>query len=221
MNLNGNEWDKHWSNRFVNLNVIFKSYRKYIMSNALSYYFEQYFPKEGTFVEAGSGSSLTTHLVKKYNRKLIAVDISQKALEEAKSNGKMDEFVHADITKQLPFADDSIDGIWNLGVMEHFTQEEIDSSMQEFYRVLKSGSYIIMFIPPVYSSTGLAYRVIEQVIHFFTRKEYKFYPDEISRLKSKSEGMQMAQRNGFVDVLVFFPWRNCFGDLVVVVRKPK
>ncbi len=220
MDMNGNEWDRHWSNKFVNLNAFFNLYRKLIMSNALSYFVERYFPKEGTFVEAGSGSSLTSNLLKKHNRKFIAVDISQKALEEAKKSRKIDEVVHADITKSLPFADESIDGIWNLGVMEHFTQEEIDSSMQEFFRVLKKGAYIIMFIPPVYSSTGMAYRTIEKLIYLIRRKVYRFYPDEISRLKSKKDGVEMAERNGFVDAKVFFPWRNCFGDLVVVGKKP-
>ena len=70
------DWDEHWSRKFVSLNSVFKWYRQYIMSNALSYYFEKYFPKEGTFVECGSGSSLTSHLVTKHNRKLIAVTIT-------------------------------------------------------------------------------------------------------------------------------------------------
>ena len=220
MDMQSNEWDAHWSRKFVSLNGLFKLYRKYIMSNALSYYFEKYFPKDGTFVECGSGSSLTSHLIKKHNRKLVAVDISKKALEEAKVNRKMDKFIHADITKHLPFADESVDGIWNLGVMEHFTQEEINGAMREFYRVLKKGAYIIMFIPPVYSSTGMVYRLLENIIYLARRKKFRFYPDEISRLKSKADGMQMAQRNKFVDCEVFFPWRNCFGDLVVVARKP-
>ena len=228
MNIESNEWDGHWSREFVTLNILFRWYRKYIMSNALSYYFEKYFPKEGIFVECGSGSSLTSHLIKKYNhnrkhnhnRKLIAVDISKKALQEARSNGKIDDLIHADITKHLPFENESIDGIWNLGVMEHFTQEEIDCAMKEFYRVLKKGSYIILFIPPLYSSTGITYRFLENAIYLVTRKKFRFYPPEISRPKSKAECRQMAKRNGFVDCRVFFPWRNCFGDLVLVARKP-
>ena len=50
-----NEWDKHWSNEILSLNSFFKFYRKYVMSNALSFFFEKYFPKKGMFVELGHG----------------------------------------------------------------------------------------------------------------------------------------------------------------------
>jgi len=220
MDLNSNEWDEHWSRRFIMLNGFFNFYRKYVMSNALSHYIEKYFPKNGTFVECGSGSSLTSHLIKKYKRKLVALDISKKALEEAEANGKMDKFVHADITKKLPFGNESIDGIWNLGVMEHFSKKEIDKTMKEFHRTLKKGAYVIMFIPPVYSFTGMAYRTVENIIKLTTGKSFRFYPDEPSRLKSKKDGIDMVRRNGFDDCRVYFPWRNCFGDLVVIARKP-
>ena len=217
--MTSNEWDEHWSRKFISLNVAFKWYRKYVMSSALSFFFEKYFPKKGIFVECGSGTSLTSYLIKKHKRKLIAVDISKNALEEAKKVGKIDKFIKADILKKLPFESESIDGIWNLGVMEHFTQKEIDTAMKEFHRILKKGAYIILFIPPVYSSTGIAYRIVEKTIKIFTGKNFRFYPDEISRLRSKKDGIDMAKRNGFMECNVFFPWRNCFGDLVVVAKK--
>lgn len=213
-----NEWDEHWSRSFVSLNVVFRFYRKYIMSNALSFFFEKYFPKKGIFVECGSGTSLTSHMVKKRKRKLVALDISNKALQEARKINKIDFFVHGD-TLKLPFKSNSVDGVWNLGVLEHFTQSEIDKALKEYIRVLKKGSYAVLFWPPVYSSTGTAYRAIEKLIKFMTGKDFAFYPDEISRLSSKNEAVSIMQRNGFKDCEVYFPWRNCFGDLVVVAKK--
>lgn len=213
-----NEWDEHWSRQFVSLNNLFKLYRKHVMSNALSYFFEKFFPKQGIFAECGSGSSLTTSMVRKHKRKLIALDISANALKEARAVDKLDFFIHGD-TLRLPFKSGSIDGIWNLGVMEHFTQEDIDKAMKEYLRVLKKGSYAILFWPPVYSSTGIAYRIVEGAIKIFTGKAFRFYPDEISRLHSKKEGRNIMMRNGFSSCKVYFPWRNCFGDLVVVAKK--
>lgn len=215
------EWDEHWSRKFVSLNIVFRLYRKYIMSNALSYFFEKYFSKEGTFVECGSGSSLTSYMVKKHKRKLIALDISSKALQEAKNVDKIDFLVRSNALC-LPFKSNSIDGIWNLGVMEHFTQEDIDTALKEFLRVLKKGSYALLFWPPVYSSTGIAYRIIEKLVNSIAGKagkNFRFYPDEISRLSSKKEAISIMQRNGFRDCKVYFPWRNCFGDLVIAAKK--
>ena len=212
------EWDEHWSRRFVSLNGIFRFYRMYVMSNALSFFFEKYFPRKGIFVECGSGTSLTSHMAKKHNRKLVALDISGKALEEARKSRRIDFLVHGD-TLNLPLKSGSVDGIWNLGVLEHFTHGEIDTALQEYLRVLKKRSYVIIFWPPVYSSTGIAYRTIESLFRIATRKKFSFYPDEISRLKSKKEAVSIMSRNGFGECKVFFPWRNCFGDLVVVARK--
>lgn len=213
-----NEWDEHWSRSFVSLNMVFRLYRKYVMSNALSFFFEKYFPKKGIFVECGSGTSLTTYMVRKHKRRLVALDISKKALQEAKKISKIDFFVHGD-TLRLPFKSNSVDGIWNLGVLEHFTQGEIDKALSEYKKALKKNSYVILFWPPVYSSTGIAYRLVEKLIKLATRRDFSFYPNEISRLSSKREAASIMQRNGFRDCKVYFPWRNCFGDLVVVARK--
>lgn len=212
------EWDEHWSRSFVSLNAVFKLYRKYVMSNALSFFFEKYFPKSGIFVECGSGTSLTSYMVRKHKRRLVALDISKNALQEARKISKIDFFVHAD-TLRLPFKANSIDGIWNLGVLEHFTQGEINKALKEYLRVLKKNSYVILFWPPVYSSTGIAYRAIEKLIRLVTGKNFTFYPDEISRLASKKEAKSIMRRNGFGECAVYFPWRNCFGDLVVVAKK--
>ncbi len=213
-----NEWDKHWANEFLSVNRIFKFYRKYIMSNALSFFFEKYFPNEGLFVECGSGSSLTSYMIKKHKRKLIALDLSNVGLQEARKVKNLDFYIQAN-TLKLPFKLDSVDGIWNLGVMEHFTQKEIDMAMQEYVRVLKKGSYVVLFWPPVYSSTGFAYKTIEKLIKAVSGKKFRFYPDEISRLRSKKEAKIIMKRNGFRSCKVYFPWRNRFGDLVVVAKK--
>lgn len=213
-----NEWDRHWANEFLSLNSIFKFYRKYIMSNALSFFFEKYLPSKGIFVECGSGSSLTSYLIKKHKRKLIALDLSNVALRQAKRLKNLDFFIQAD-TISLPFKPDSVDGIWNLGVMEHFAQKDIDKAMQEYVRVLKKGSYVVLFWPPVYSSTGVAYRAIEKIIKVLSGREFRFYPNEISRLRSRKEAKMIMKRNGFRNCKVYFPWRNFFGDLVVVAKK--
>jgi len=213
-----NEWDKHWSNEILSLNRFFKFYRKYVMSNALSFFFEKYFPREGMFVECGSGSSLTSYMIKKHKRKLIALDLSSVALQQAKRVRNLDFFIQAN-TLKLPLRSDSVDGIWNLGVMEHFTPEDIDRAMQEYIRVLKKGSYVILFWPPIYSSTGITYRIIERLLKIVTGKAFRFYPDEISRLRSKKEARLIMKRNGFRTCKVYFPCRNFFGDLVVVAKK--
>lgn len=113
----------------------------------------------------------------------------------------MDVRVCGDIFR-LPFRESSVDGIWNVGVMEHFTHEQIDQIMREFHRVLRHGSRVILLWPGADSVPQRLLRVVERVINS-TRKAtrehdvFRFHPDEISTLKSIQEGREVLVRNGF------------------------
>ena len=134
------EWDNYWGDK--KKNRIFKIFRTHVFARAVRYYTDKYFSREGVFVEAGCGSGQTSIRIVKYNRKLIALDISKKALEEARKNTKFDEFIEGDIAN-LPFEDNSIDGIWNLGVMEHFSHSDLIIILHEFRRVLKDNGTLV------------------------------------------------------------------------------
>ncbi len=214
-------WDMHWSkNKDSLFGKLGSAYRKNVMAGALSYYFERYFPKKGFFVEAGSGTSQTSVRIIKHQRKLVAVDISRHALKEAAKVPQIDEVVQADIFN-LPFKNESIDGIWNLGVLEHFTPDQDEQILAEFRRVLRKNAPIIIFWPPKYSLNGMIFRAIEFFVNLFRmgKKPFRFYPDEINKPNSMNQTKKFFEKNGFRKVRVFFPWRNAFGDFVIVARK--
>ncbi|HLD88861.1 MAG TPA: methyltransferase domain-containing protein [Candidatus Nanoarchaeia archaeon] len=216
-------WDRHWrKNRESLFGKLGGIYRKNIMAGALSYYFEHYFPKKGVFAEAGSGTSQTSVRIIKHRRKLVAVDISRHALKEAAKIPQIDEVVQADIF-HLPFRNERVDGIWNLGVFEHFTPEQDARILAEFRRVLKKNAPIIIFWPPKYSLNGIIFRVIEFFINIFRigKKPFRFYPDEINKPTSMKQTKKFFEKNGFREVKIFFPWRNAFGDFVIVAKKKK
>ena len=152
-------------------------------------------------------------------RTLIATDIVQAVLKECHPN--MDVRVCGDIFR-LPFADASIDGIWNVGVMEHFTHDEIDVIMSEFHRVLKPDHRIILLIPGADSLPQKMLRVLEKVINLRRKEqsEFRFHPPEISQVRSKAEGIQMLRRNGFDCLRFEYGWRSllAFKTLVGVKR---
>ncbi len=213
------EWDRYWqtaSEKKSFLGDVFTAYRKQILARGLSHYVEKYFPKKGIFVEAGSGSSQTSVRLKKHKRKFIAVDISSEALSEAKKNPLISKTIRADIRK-LPFPDSSIDGIWNLGVMEHFSKDDIQKILLEFRRVLKKDGVLLLFWPPRYAP----YHYFFRFIHFLGRlmgKEWQFFPDEPSQLKSKKEA-EIILRNAGFSAKIHFSFRDGFTYLVVVSEK--
>src|SRR3989338_2697773 len=197
------EWDNYWTSKTKNR--LFKIFRTQIFARAVKYYTDKYFSKEGTFVEAGCGSGQTSIRINKYKRKLIALDISQKALDRAKENKKFDEYILGDITK-LPFKDSSIDGLWNLGVMEHFTDEELPDVINEIYRVLKPNGTAIIF----WATEITHYKVCLNTYNKFFKKNIQLFPNEPTRLTSKKHASSVMSRTKFKNCKIFYSWRDLF-----------
>lgn len=220
--LNGAEslrdWSKHWSsdNQRSFSQKFFSFYRKAVFARTVSFFCDKYFPKKGIFIEAGCGTAETSLRIDKQNgrRKLVAADIVLDVLK--KCHPVMDERVCGDIFN-LPFADNSVDGIWNVGVMEHFTQTEIDAILAEFNRVLKSNQRIILLIPGVDSPPQKILRGLEKIINLRqVNKDFRFHPPEISQMKSEKAGREMLSRNQFVLEKYEFGWRSLFAFKVLV-----
>ncbi|MDI6738274.1 MAG: class I SAM-dependent methyltransferase [Nanoarchaeota archaeon] len=215
------DWDTHWNklNKEKKLfGKVLKLYREIIIANAVKYYFEKYFPKKGIFVEMGSGTSQTSLRIIKHKRKLWAVDISKTALMQAQKIPQIDKVIRDNIL-HTRFKENSIDGIWNLGVMEHFKEKDIIKILNEFHRVTKKGSYIVLFWPPVYGSTIMFFGVFEFFINLFKKEKFHVFPDEPTRLKSKGQLKTIIAKSKLTLVKNHFNFRDCFTHVVAVCKK--
>ena len=214
-------WSEHWSDdrQQTVSQRFFSFYRKAVFARTVRYFVNKYFPEKGIFVEAGSGTAETSMRIDKYSgsRKLVATDIVQPVLRQC--HPIMDERVCGDIFC-LPYADDSIDGIWNVGVMEHFTHEQIDKIMRELHRVLKPGHRIILLWPGADSLPQKMLRLLEKLINGRKGTEnFSFHPPEISQLKSMKEGREVLQRNGFRSLYIDYGWRSLLAFKTLVAIK--
>ena len=193
------DWTSHWSsdNQRTFAQRFFSFYRKSVFARTVAHFVNGYFPESGVFLEAGSGTSETSHLINKHggNRVLIAADIIVPVLHDC--DPIMDLRAGADIFR-LPFRTNSIDGIWNVGVMEHFLHDQIDRIMAEFHRVLKPGGVVILLWPATDSIPQKGLRLVERVVNTWKKDNVlKFHPDEISQLRSSREGRDVLNRNQF------------------------
>jgi SAM-dependent methyltransferase len=221
------EWTEHWkkiNKKESFFGRILNWYRYNIIANAVKYYFDRYFPKKGTYIEMGSGTSQTSIKIIKRQRKLIAFDISKPALEEAKKIPQIDSVILGDIFK-TKLKSNSVDGIWNLGVMEHFTEKEIIKILNEFERVSKPGAHMILFWPPKFGSSELVLGFFEFFINIKNKitgkKPFHFFPGEITRLKSKAHARRIIEKTSLKFVDAHFNARDGFTHIVVICKKEK
>jgi SAM-dependent methyltransferase len=173
-----------------------------VFARAVAYFVDHYLEPQGVLVEAGSGTSETSMLIEKRGeeRTLVAVDLIRPVLERC--HNIMDVRLCGDIFS-LPFQDDSIDGIWNVGVMEHFEDDCIDAILREFRRVLKPHHRAVLLWPATFSIPQRMLRVVEWFINLRRSSgKFRFHPDEISQLRSAGHGRSILARNGFRPVAV-------------------
>jgi len=111
-----------------------------------------------TILEIGSGTGLLSGVLAKNKREAVLLDLSSENLEFSKTvfqhaglNGK---FVRGDILKPFPFCDSVFDCVWSQGLLEHFTDDEIDFIMSESARV--SNGVVIAMIP---NAASVSYRI--------------------------------------------------------------
>ena len=216
------EWNEYWGGLGSEHKLIgrfFSWYRKNIIAREINYYLNKYFKKQGTYVDCGCGSCESSIKLKKYDRELIGLDISPAALLYAKKNKLMDKFIEADI-KNLPFKDNSIDGIWNIGVMEHFSRKEVNEILNEFYRVLKNDSSCVLFWPGKFGPTNLIFRPLEFILKKIKKSSKGIAPKEPSIIKSKKLlKNQIINETNFKNVKIFLSPRALFVHYIVICKK--
>ena len=214
-------WTEHWSdsNQHSVSQRFFSFYRKAVFARAVAYFVDRYLPAEGLLVEAGSGTSETSMLIDKRDgsRTLLALDLIRPVLERC--HPVMDVRVCGDIFK-LPFQNNSLDGIWNVGVMEHFTHEQIDAILREFRRALKPGGRIVLLWPAKFSIPQRILRILEWFINLRRGADkFRFHPDEISQLRSVRQGKEVLGRNGFRPVAIDIGLRTLMAFETLVGEK--
>jgi SAM-dependent methyltransferase len=217
-----NVWDRHWAalaKRSSLFGRLASLVRKQLLSRAVPHYASSFFPDGGIFVEAGCGTAQSSSRLTGTGRRLVALDFSLPALREARRVAVFKSFVQADIL-MLPFRANAVAGIWNLGVMEHFEPPAGQRILEEFRRVLKPGAVALLFWPPEFGASRLVLAPIEAVVSLFRKAPFRFFPDEVNRLRSREHARRMLRQAEFETAAVELTPRDLFIHLVVVARKP-
>jgi glycosyltransferase involved in cell wall biosynthesis/SAM-dependent methyltransferase/phosphoglycolate phosphatase-like HAD superfamily hydrolase len=127
------------------------------LGNEVARLFSLYLDPGATLLEAGSGAGeLSAHLAHAGYRVTLldqsreAIRLSQKVFAR---EGLTGSWFSGDLFS-LPFPDHSFDCVWNSGVLEHFSAEDLDRALAEMARVARQ--YVIALVP---NARCLFYRV--------------------------------------------------------------
>ncbi len=114
----------------------------------------QHVSKDARILDAGAGTGLVGVLLDRLGYKhMVAMDLSQGMLEEARKKNVYSEFHQMVLGQALDFPSDSFDAVISVGVMT--VGHAPTSSFDELVRITKPGGYIVFTLrPDVYRGDG-------------------------------------------------------------------
>ena len=221
-NNQNDSWETYWvkskSPIYWFYSFIASCYRRFLIKRNLNNLISKQYPNKSLLLHAGCGSGQVDTDVS-IKHQVVALDLSKEAL-------KLYDLIHeknGHMTRgtifSLPFQKESFDGIYHLGVLEHFTVGEIQECLLEFKRVLKQDGTMIVFWPPSFGLSvkflGLSHFILNRLF----KMKVKLHPDEITLLKSKRQAASIMSKAGFKIENYYFGIQDFFTYCMIVVTK--
>jgi SAM-dependent methyltransferase len=215
------EWDYYWTIKKTSIHSVYDKiavfYRQNIIKPHLERFISKYLERNSIVLHAGcGGGQVEEEIADIYT--IIGMDISPNALELYKKYHKAPNLIRGDIIS-IGIKNCSLDGIYNLGVMEHFSEEEIKIILMEFHRILKNGGQLILFWPPEYGSTVIFFKIVHFILNPILRRNIHFQPPEPSRVQSKKWVENIIIQSDFILEEISFGLEDFYTNMVVVARK--
>jgi len=215
-------WNEYWAQKKKHGGIVYdliaEFYRKFLIKPLLDHFVKKYFAKGANILHAGCGSGQVDRNIR-HHVSITGLDISPNALKiYGQENGDYSKSILGSIFA-IPIPNESVDGIYNLGVMEHFSEEEISEILQEFKRVLKPSGRMVIFWPPEFGLSVMFFKTLKVILRRLTGKDFKFHPDEVCRVKSRKHVFGIFEREGLTVLEHYFGPKDIFTYYVIVAEK--
>lgn len=193
-------WDAYWATDARGSHRLYaflaSVYRRIFICTRLAWWLKKTFPANARLLHAGCGSGEVDALVGRHFR-ITGLDISPGALVRyRRSNPHAESTIHADLMN-LRDVSGGYDGVYSLGVLEHFTPEEIRVILDNMRLVLRPGGKMIAFWPlasaPSVKVLGLWHRFLNKR----GRQEVELHPPEITLIRSRAQVEEIIRSAGW------------------------
>lgn len=156
------------------------------------YIFAKNILSDKNILDSACGSGYGTAILSSNNNKVVGLDISEEAIDYAKENylNKDINFLVGSIA-ELPFEDNSFDGVVSFETIEHVDGEIQNKFLQEVKRVLKNNGILVISTPnhDVYKIKGENHFHVKE----FTFQEFKtFLESNFKQVKLYSQHFEVC-----------------------------
>jgi SAM-dependent methyltransferase len=215
------DWDHYWKLQArgqKTYGYIANIYRRYIIKGTLNHYVAKYFDINSLLLHAGSGSG-EVDLDVCESMEIVAIDFSSHALSTYSEGHRIpSNLAQADIFR-LPFPNETFDGVFNLGVMEHFNDIEMVNALIELRRVIKNDGVILLFWPPKWGLSVVVLKTVHWIASKVFNKNLNLHPAEINLLRSRSHCQDFCVSANLEIVGFRFGPRDLFTHQIVALKK--
>jgi SAM-dependent methyltransferase len=183
-------WDAYWATDARGSHRLYawlaSVYRRIFICTRLAWWLKRTFPTNARLLHAGCGSGEVDALVGRHFR-ITGLDISPGALDRyRRNNPHAAGTIHADLMN-LRDVPGGYDGVYSLGVLEHFTPDEIRVILDNMRLVLKPGGTMIAFWPlasaPSVKLLGFWHRLLNKR----GERAVELHPPEVTLIRSKAQ----------------------------------
>jgi dolichol-phosphate mannosyltransferase len=214
-------WDDYWEVKKTGWSFVYDLvadiYRKLLIRPSLNRFIKSSFDPGARLLHAGCGGGQVDSQLREY-ADILPLDISVNALNWYRRVNGNCKVLHGSIF-DIPLSSGSMDGVYNLGVMEHFTEDEIVSILKEFHRIIKSNGTIVLFWPPEFGLSVSFFKCLGSLLRVFGKKDAKFHPDEITRVRSREHVRGLLEAAGFEMSRYYFGPRDLYTQAMIVGKK--
>ena len=216
-------WNEYWSGKKNKIDrslydVIASFYRRYIIKSTLTRHIKNNFLPEQKILHAGCGGGEVDDDIISYVN-ITAIDISEIAISKYKlrHSDNAESFVYNIF--ELHKLNRKFDGIYNLGVMEHFTEEQIIKIFKEFSQSLNPDGKLVLLWPPVYGLSVISLHIIHFFLNKILRKKTKLHPPEPSKFLNKKQIEHFIREANLKINYINFNFRDLFTYSIIVLDK--
>lgn len=131
-------WDGHWAARLSATDI--QKPDKFVVAAT-----QKYLPKGATVVDAGCGVARTVYGLQQAGYDAYGVDFAPDTVNTI-NRLVPDLQVRLGDVRDMPFPDGFFQGVWSLGVVEHF-YDGFDQIAADTARILSAGGYAFVTVP--------------------------------------------------------------------------